>query len=107
MKKALFLTLVLVLLQYPLIAFAETVETGKPINPGWKHTHGVTVHNADDYDLETQAGVGADILLYDNEKVDVLAEYKYDINNSNNSIYAVVRTKKSLWKVVKGLLNKE
>jgi len=60
---------------------------------------------------DTEAGVGADIVLWENEtdKVkfieEVVAEYKYDINNEDHSVYGVVRL--NLWQKIKGLFKKE
>jgi hypothetical protein len=57
-----------------------------------------------------QAGVGADVVLWENEtdKLDfieeVVAEYKYDIDNESHSIYGVVRL--NLWQKIKGLLSR-
>jgi hypothetical protein len=57
-----------------------------------------------------QAGVGADVVVWQNETdkatfiEEVVAEYKYDIDNEAHSIYGVVRV--NLWQKIKGLFNK-
>jgi len=60
---------------------------------------------------ELEAGVGADVVLWENEteKVkfieEVVAEYKYDINNQDHSVYGVVRL--NLWQKIKNLFKKD
>ena len=61
-------------------------------------------------DQRDEAGVGADVVVWQNEtdKVtfieEVVAEYKYDIDNEAHSIYGVVRV--NLWQKIKGLLKR-
>ena len=63
-----------------------------------------------DRDLDTQAGIGADVVLWKNEteKVkfieEVTAEYRHDFNNDSDSIYGVVRV--NLWDKIKALFNR-
>ena len=56
---------------------------------------------------EDPAGVGADVLIHETENVDLVAEYKYDVQNEEHSIFGVFKTKKSLVDYVKALLNRE
>jgi len=58
-------------------------------------------------DREDPAGVGADVLIHETEHVDLVAEYKYDVNNEEHSIFGVFKTKKSLVEYVKALFNRE
>jgi uncharacterized lipoprotein YajG len=57
-----------------------------------------------------QAGVGADVVVWQNETdkatfiEEVVAEYKYDIDNEAHSIFGVVRV--NLWQKIKGLFNR-
>ncbi len=51
-------------------------------------------------------GVGADILIHETEAADFVAEYKYDGENEEHSIFAVVKTKKSLVDYAKDIINK-
>jgi hypothetical protein len=55
---------------------------------------------------ETAAGVGADVLIHETENVDLVAEYKYDVNNEEHSIFGVFKTKKSLVEYLKALKEK-
>jgi hypothetical protein len=55
---------------------------------------------------EDPAGVGADILVHETENLDLVAEYKYDVNNEEHSIFGVFKTKKSLVEYAKALINK-
>jgi hypothetical protein len=58
----------------------------------------------------SEYGVGLDVVIWENEtgKADVIeevvAEYKYDINNDDHQVYTVVRL--NLWQKIKGLFNK-
>jgi hypothetical protein len=58
-----------------------------------------------------QAGVGADVVIWQNETEkakmieEVVAEYKYDIDNEAHSIYGVVRV--NLWQKIKGLFSRD
>jgi len=56
---------------------------------------------------EDPAGVGADVLIHETENLDLVAEYKYDVQNEEHSIFGVFKTKKSLVEYVKALLNRE
>jgi len=67
----------------------------------WNACHGVT-HP----EREAPRGVGADILIHETEAVDFVAEYKYDGENEEHSIFAVVKTKKSLVDYAKDLFAK-
>jgi len=51
-------------------------------------------------------GVGADILIHETKHADLVAEYKYDGENKEHSIFGVVKTKKSLVDYAKDLINK-
>ncbi len=55
---------------------------------------------------ESPRGVGADILIHETKVADFVAEYKYDGENEEHSIFAVVKTKKSLVDYAKDLINK-
>ena len=55
---------------------------------------------------EDPAGVGADVLIHETESLDLVAEYRYDVNNEEHSIFGVFKTKKSLVEYVKALLNR-
>lgn len=69
----------------------------------------VTVHDKtvdSSYRKNNEQGVGADILLYDTTDFDLVGEYKYDWANGGHSAYTVVKTKKSLWTLVKGVFGK-
>ncbi len=57
-------------------------------------------------DRESPRGVGADILIHETEALDFVAEYKYDGENEEHSIFAVVKTKKSLVDYARDLINK-
>lgn len=58
-----------------------------------------------------KAGVGADVVIWQNEtdKVtwieEVVAEYRYDIDNEAHSVFGVVRV--NLWSKIKGLFNRD
>lgn len=67
----------------------------------WNACHGV-----DHPDRKSPRGVGADILIHETEQADFVAEYKYDGENEEHSIFAVVKTKKSLVDYAKDLINK-
>jgi hypothetical protein len=106
--------LVLVLLLLPTLAYAETVDVtyrDKDSHKDHKHdairTTTATVH--DKYEPDTEAGVGADVILWENEDREALVEnvntqYKYDINNKNHSIYGVVQV--NLWHKIKKFFNR-
>jgi hypothetical protein len=73
----------------------------------WYHQHCYTdkdTHRADN--RKDPAGIGADILIHETEDVDFFAEYKRDFNNNEHSVFAVVKTKRSLVDIVKGFFKK-
>ena len=57
------------------------------------------------------AGVGADLVLWQNETEkakfieEFVAEYRYDINNEEHSIFGVVRV--NLWDKIKGIFTRD
>jgi hypothetical protein len=55
---------------------------------------------------EDPAGVGIDLLIHETESFDLVAEYKRDFNNNENSIFGVIKTKRSLVDIIKGFFNK-
>jgi hypothetical protein len=55
---------------------------------------------------EDPAGVGIDLLIHETDNYDFLAEYKRDFNNNENSIFGVIKTKKSLVELIKSFFNK-
>ncbi len=63
-------------------------------------------HNVIHPKRESPRGIGADILIHETEQADFVAEYKYDGENEEHSIFAVVKTKKSLVDYVKDLIAK-
>jgi len=60
-----------------------------------------------DNSREDPAGVGADVLIHETEHLDLVAEYKYDVNNEEHSIFGVFKTKKSIVEYVKALFNRD
>ena len=57
-------------------------------------------------DRDDPAGVGIDVLIHETDSFDFVAEYKRDFNNNENSIFGVIKTKKSLVELIKGFFNK-
>jgi hypothetical protein len=55
---------------------------------------------------EDPIGVGADVLIHETEALDLVAEYKYDFENEEHSVFAVFKTKKSLVDYIKALFNR-
>jgi len=51
-------------------------------------------------------GVGADVLIHRTEHVDLIAEYKYDINNEEHSIFGVFKTTTSIVEFVRDFFGK-
>jgi hypothetical protein len=98
-------------------AYAETVEieyfdkdAHKYHNHDATRTTEVTVHDKTtdtSNKPESELGVGADVLIHETERADIVAEYKYDFQNESHSAYLVVKTKKSLVDYIKALLGKE
>ena len=119
MKKIILITALF--LMVTVVARAETTSKGDyPLVGGSTHTTAIREHvhqyintdtNTDTNTMrnkrETPLGVGADILLTEHKYVDTEAEYKYDFNNEEHSAFLVVKTKKSLWSIVKNLFTKE
>jgi len=66
-----------------------------------------TIHHDD---RDDPAGVGADVVVWQNDTdkltfiEEVVAEYRYDINNEEHSIFGVVRI--NLWEKIKGLFSR-
>ena len=56
--------------------------------------------------LDDPLGVGADVLIHETESIDLVAEYKYDFENEQHSLFAVFKTKKSLVDYIKDLFNR-
>lgn len=60
-------------------------------------------------DPQDEAGVGADVVLWQNDKEgslieEVVGEYRYDLENETHATYGVVRL--NLWNQIKGKLKK-
>ena len=81
----------------------------------WGHSH-CYIDTDTDTDTDTlgdpqdEAGVGADVVLWQNEKQDpwleeVVAEYRYDADNKTHATYGVVRL--NLWNAVKENIKKD
>ena len=71
------------------------------ISEGYADVHDAT--REDKRDFETGAGI--DVLIVESKGADVVGEYKYDWANGEQQAYVVLKTKKSLWSVVKGWFN--
>ncbi len=107
-----YLALLIILLATPAYASFYNPECGGAEVTGdtWHHTHCYTDTDTDTHSndkVSNQQGVGADILLYQNKAVDVLAEYKYDWANGSHSSYAVVKTNRSVWDYIKSFFKKD
>jgi len=63
-------------------------------------------HNVIHPKREAPRGIGADILIHETDPLDYVVEYKYDGQNEEHSIFAVVKTKKSLVDYAKDIINK-
>jgi len=90
---------------------AETVQV-KDSHFFHSHIRNVTVHDKT-IDTDThkaddgrEIGVGADVLIIESKHVDLVGEYRFDWENSDHTVYAVFKTKKSLVDYIKGFLGR-
>jgi hypothetical protein len=117
MKK---LSLIIILLSITSLAVASTSTTGKPNQqlPGSSprtntlnnHTHDVEHPDVIDTRKEDEWGVGADIVVWENDNFDQLiqgveTQYKFDAANNDHQTYMVVKV--NLWTKIKEALRKK
>jgi hypothetical protein len=108
MRKLLVLVMMLLLITGTAYAGGE-----KSCDGGWWSKVANECHKVThpDQDLDTQAGIGADVVIWQNETEkakfieEVTAEYRHDFNNDSDSIYGVVRV--NLWDKIKSLFSRD
>lgn len=83
-----------------------TSTNGKNVSHLHEHCYTRTKDTIHHDHLKDPKGVGADVLLVETEKVDLVAEYKYDFENEQHSVFGVFKTKTALWDIIKGFFNK-
>ena len=111
MTKNILILLICFFLCLPLTAYAS----GNP-SPGCKDGNGYTEntfyhqHCYKDTDTHAKrddpAGVGIDLLLFEGNSADMVAEYRHDFNNKEDTIFGVIKTKVSLWDMIKRILGR-
>jgi len=87
------------------VAFADST-SGPSYSNSYLDKYLSHTHQYDKYDHDNEAGAGVDVLLYDDDNIDLVQEYKYDFSNDSHATYTVVKTKVSVFSLVKGWLGK-
>ena len=107
MKKVLQFIICISIVFWGVTAFASGE---KSCDEGWYSKIANKCVTHPNKDLGAAAGIGADVVIWQNDtdKVkfieEVVAEYRHDFNNDNDSIYGVVRV--NLWQKIKSLFSK-
>lgn len=67
------------------------------------HNHGFDVSK----EKSIQREVGLDLVIYDNDLIELSSENRYNLETSVTTLGSVVKVKKSLFSIIKGLVKKD
>ena len=110
--KKLVLAIAVAGMLYAVPAFAHCPDGYKSTLNSYGHSHCYIDTDTDTdtiYKREAEAGIGTDIVLWENSKKslieDVTTQYRYDFNNGGeHKVYGVVRL--NLWEKIRGFLHR-